>query len=273
MSNSLSKRSGGLLASRYLGIALAIMIVVVGLGGFVGVPDAGAVSDPIQRGIGWDAARDKALAAFYEAQADADIAQAAGWDVARDRALAAFYGAQADAGIAQVAGWDAARDRALAAFYGAQADAGIAQAAGWDAVRDGALAAFYGAQVNGDIQRGIDASAARYQALGEFYQTGAGAVYLAQGGGDVLAANPELMVARRYMGSVPLDSSFLAANPELMVTRRYMGSVLSDFGLLAANPELTLARRYSPAPVVGSCSSEGLGLAYDPEFAALRQSC
>ena len=42
-----------------------------------------------------------------------------------------------------------------------------------------------------------------------------------------LAANPELMVAHRYVGPVieEGDAALLAANPELMVARRYIGSV------------------------------------------------
>jgi len=70
------------------------------------------------------------------------------------------------------------------------------------------------------IQRGIDADAARYQAMGEFY--------LAKVDDDLLAANPELMVARRWqaqsfssLGSCsPAVEATLAANPELMLVHR-----------------------------------------------------
>ncbi len=89
-----------------------------------------------------------------------------------------------------------------------------------------------------------------------------------------LAANPELMFARRYtaeMAKSP-EVSFLAANPELMFARRYVAAeaaektaalanpilyvrhyVVVSAGepaekteatLLAANPELMFARRY-----------------------------
>jgi hypothetical protein len=36
-----------------------------------------------------------------------------------------------------------------------------------------------------------------------------------------LAANPELLTARAWMGSAELESSFLAANPELILSRFY----------------------------------------------------
>jgi len=64
---------------------------------------------------------------------------------------------------------------------------------------------------------------------------------------EVLAANPELMIARRYVGPVETigDGAFLAANPELMLAHRYIGSATpaTDAAFLAVNPELVLTRR------------------------------
>ena len=92
-----------------------------------------------------------------------------------------------------------------------------------DAARYQAMGEFYLAKVQSDIQRGIDADAARYQAMGKFY--------LAKADDDLLAANPELMIARRWqaqsfnsLGSCsPADGATLAANPELMLVQGARG--------------------------------------------------
>jgi len=82
-----------------------------------------------------------------------------------------------------------------------------------------------------------------------------------------LAANPELMVARRYV-AVPArkaESAFLAANPELLVARRYiaLATVRTEAAFLAANPELMVARRY----IAGAAQQIDLAfLAANPEI-------
>jgi hypothetical protein len=83
-----------------------------------------------------------------------------------------------------------------------------------------------------------------------------------------LAANPELMLVRRYAGSLATSSkaSLLAVNPELAVARRYTGSVVKrmDVSFLATNPELMLASRYAGPAVQGAGVSF---LAANPELA------
>jgi hypothetical protein len=123
------------------------------------------------------------------------------------------------------------------------------------------LGAFAGiprvAAASDGIQRGIDADAARYQAMGESYMAiqrgidaGAaryqamGGSYMAKAGDDLLAANPELMFARRSYGAA---ASLLATNPELMVARQAyktgaLGCAIGGEDL-AANPELAFARQ------------------------------
>jgi hypothetical protein len=115
------------------------------------------------------------------------------------------------------------------------------------------VGAFVGAPrlgaVSDPIQRGIDAGAARYQALGAFY--------LAQAGGDVVAADsprPYTDVSKFYVerlraqirqNSALADSSELADNPELLVARRFYSAPTSS---LAVNPELILVRGFYSAP-------------------------
>jgi hypothetical protein len=63
-----------------------------------------------------------------------------------------------------------------------------------------------------------------------------------------LAANPELIVARRYAAATAklAEVTFLATNPELMLTRRYAAAPKSraKVSFLVDNPELRAARRY-----------------------------
>jgi hypothetical protein len=64
-----------------------------------------------------------------------------------------------------------------------------------------------------------------------------------------LAANPEVMFARRYYtvgAHAAAEAAFLAANPEVMFARHYSGpasDVAAEAAFLAANPELLLVRR------------------------------
>ena len=53
-------------------------------------------------------------------------------------------------------------------------------------------------------------------------------------------------LARRYAGPATAESSLLAANPELAVARGYSAPAAWNRGasFLAANPELMVARRY-----------------------------
>ncbi|HSR29623.1 MAG TPA: hypothetical protein VLY63_03590, partial [Anaerolineae bacterium] len=86
------------------------------------------------------------------------------------------------------------------------------------------------------------------------------------------AANPELMVVRRYAVSVvgDADTAYLAANPELIVARRYAAPAvgLADTAYLAANPELIIARRYA-GPAVGLADTAYL--AANPELIIARR--
>jgi len=65
-----------------------------------------------------------------------------------------------------------------------------------------------------------------------------------------LAANPELMVARRYAAAVQAgaEAATLAANPELSSARYHahfnVDNEAALASLLAANPELMIARHY-----------------------------
>jgi hypothetical protein len=65
-----------------------------------------------------------------------------------------------------------------------------------------------------------------------------------------LAANPELIIARRYHAMAVKDISYLAANPELIVARRYTAAVMAgaEAAFLAANPELLLVRNFRGVP-------------------------
>jgi hypothetical protein len=65
-----------------------------------------------------------------------------------------------------------------------------------------------------------------------------------------LAANPELIIARRYHAMAVKDISYLAANPELIVARRYTAAVMAgaEVAFLAANPELLLVRNFRGVP-------------------------
>jgi hypothetical protein len=87
-----------------------------------------------------------------------------------------------------------------------------------------------------------------------------------------LAANPELMVARRY-AAVPArkaELAFLAANPELLVVRRYIAPATgrTESAYLAANPELMVARRY----IAGAAQqSDPAFLAANPEIMLYRR--
>jgi hypothetical protein len=66
-----------------------------------------------------------------------------------------------------------------------------------------------------------------------------------------LAANPELIVARRYTTGIleTTEATFFAANPELIIARRYGSSVEegTEIGFLAANPEIIVYQRYLAA--------------------------
>jgi sensor domain CHASE-containing protein len=70
------------------------------------------------------------------------------------------------------------------------------------------------------IQRGLDADAARYAALGRYYTD---PVATGRDQENLLAANPELMVARRYSlaAARAADGARMAANPELISHMRY----------------------------------------------------
>jgi hypothetical protein len=86
------------------------------------------------------------------------------------------------------------------------------------------------------------------------------------------AANPELMVARRY-AAVPVrkaESNFLAANPELLVARRYIApaTVRTESAFMAANPELMVAGRYTAIP---AAKTESNFLAANPELLVARR--
>jgi hypothetical protein len=59
------------------------------------------------------------------------------------------------------------------------------------------------------------------------------------------------------------ESSLLAANPELMVARRYPGVLVGLANTIAANPELMVARRYS---------DPGLRFALEPNSGAVSAS-
>jgi hypothetical protein len=67
-----------------------------------------------------------------------------------------------------------------------------------------------------------------------------------------LAANPELMFARRYIAAETAERAAALANPMLYVRHYVVVSVSEpaekmDATLLAANPELMFARRYAAA--------------------------
>jgi hypothetical protein len=85
-----------------------------------------------------------------------------------------------------------------------------------------------------------------------------------------LAANPELMLARRYPAA-PLVAS-LAANPELTLARRYPAAGQADAtaATLAANPELSSARYYAPYPIDNQAALASF-LADNPELMVARR--
>ena len=85
-----------------------------------------------------------------------------------------------------------------------------------------------------------------------------------------LAANPELMLARRYTAA-PLVAS-LAANPELMLAHRYPAAVQADAeaATLSANPELSTARYYAPYTTDDQAALASF-LAANPELMAARR--
>jgi hypothetical protein len=85
-----------------------------------------------------------------------------------------------------------------------------------------------------------------------------------------LAANPELMLARRYPAA-PLVAS-LAANPELTLARRYPAAGQADAtaATLAANPELSSARYYAPYPIDNQAALASF-LADNPELTLARR--
>jgi glucose/arabinose dehydrogenase len=62
-----------------------------------------------------------------------------------------------------------------------------------------------------------------------------------------VAADPELMASRRYVGTteIPVAAARLSENPELIVARRYAATmeIAAQAAFLAANPELMVARR------------------------------
>ena len=133
---------------------------------------------------------------------------------------------------------DSARYASLGKYY----QSGIQRGIDASAARYAALGNHY--QEDG-IQRGIDADAARYAALGRHY---AGQLMVGISQDSVLAANPELMAARRYglTASLTAGIASLAANPELMAARRFNSTttlVASDLHL-AINPELSSVARY-----------------------------
>lgn len=111
-----------------------------------------------------------------------------------------------------------------------------------------------------------------------------------------LAANPELMLARRYaegtVTSAASPSSFLARNPELSAFWRYQDWLITGPAFLARNPELSTVQRgiaedHAPAraflaenpelstvwrfSAVASSSLDDSFLAQNPEFSAARR--
>jgi hypothetical protein len=90
-----------------------------------------------------------------------------------------------------------------------------------------------------------------------------------------LAANPEVMFARRYYAAgMPTDvkAAFLAANPEVMLVRRYVSpssGVADHAAFLAANPEVMFARRYAAA--TSDVAAEAAFLAANPELLLARR--
>lgn len=108
---------------------------------------------------------------------------------------------------------DSARYASLGKYY----QSGIQRGIDASAARYAALGNYY--QEDG-IQRGIDADAARYAALGRHY---AGQLMVGISQDSVLAANPELMAARRFNSTTTLVASdlHLAINPELSSVARY----------------------------------------------------
>ncbi|UCG24955.1 MAG: hypothetical protein JSW55_02885 [Chloroflexota bacterium] len=90
--------------------------------------------------------------------------------------------------------------------------------------------------------------------------------------GEMLSANPELFLARRYAEAAAgkAEQEFLAMNPEVALARRYAAEAneLADVKHLAANPELMLARRYAAEM---SQMSDADFLAANPEIILYRR--
>jgi len=89
-----------------------------------------------------------------------------------------------------------------------------------------------------------------------------------------LAANPELIVARRYAAAVQpgAEAATLASNPELSSARYYVSYAIDNevasTSFLAANPELMIARRYAGSAVTGT---DAAFLAANPELMIARR--
>lgn len=82
----------------------------------------------------------------------------------------------------------------------------------------------------------------------------------ATGNAAFLAANPELMIARRYTApsTAGASAAILAANPELSIARRFQGVAGQNSDAhLAANPELIIVHRFNTATAEGNVCSLG----------------
>jgi hypothetical protein len=98
-------------------------------------------------------------------------------------------------------------------------------------------------------------------------------------GSTFYAANPELMVAGQYTATGEDEgvssSAFFAENPELMVAGRHVivvdDKTLTSSGRYAANPELMVAERYT-APIIEPKETSGSKFfAANPEMMAVHR--
>ncbi|MCB0166334.1 MAG: hypothetical protein KDI79_19040 [Anaerolineae bacterium] len=97
-----------------------------------------------------------------------------------------------------------------------------------------------------------------------------------QSGSTDLAANPELMIVKRFEGvrenETATGSTFYAANPELLAAGRYTAPItvdeaVSDSAFWAANPELMIARRFAQTEI----GTDSQFYANNPELMAARR--
>ncbi len=163
--------------------------------------------------------------------------------------VSAFY---AERMRAQAEGVAALSNTDVSAFYAermrAQASQGIASIANPEQYTD--VSKFYAERMRAQASQGTQP----YTDVSKFYAERMRAQ--ASQGGD-LAANPELMLARRAYGA---PASIIAANPELVFARRYIAQSAS-----AADPGPTFASGSYDQGYV-SCSANGNELAGNPEL-------